>query len=130
MEKMSKEDRIAELFNSLDESEKVYGWNEYCDRNSYYEDRIYPMSELDMYIGSLSDYTVGELLNRFQLDDFDIDHDYFRDTIYGIESISDVDCVIDVDDFVRYCIRHDDALGNGAIRDILDDDEDDLEDEE
>ena len=130
MEKMSKEDRIAELFNSLDESEKVFGWNEYCDRNSYYEDRIYPMSELDMYIGSLSDYTVGELLNRFQLNDFDIDHDYFRDTIYGIESISDVDCVIDVDDFVQYCIRNDDALGNGAIRDILDDDEDDPEDEE
>ena len=128
------EERAEELLTAclegMDDDDLVNIYNKYCEDSNYTDDMIFPMYELPDYIGDLSQYTLGDLFGRFQLDDFDFDHPYFRDTIYGIESIEDVSCIIDISDIVDHIIWREDCLENKAVQEILDQLEDEGEDEE
>ena len=125
------EELLAVCLENMGEDALVDLHNEWCEQNRYYEDRIYPMYELDDYIGDLSQYTLGDLFGRFQMDDFDFDHGYFHDTIYGIESTDSPEYYwIDKDELIRYILKHEDCLGNKDVEDILlelDEDEDEEE---
>ena len=123
------EELLGTCLENMGEDALVDLHNEWCEQNRYYEDKIYPMFELDDYIGDLSQYTLGDLFGRFQMDDFNFDHDYFRDTIYGIESTDSPEYYwIDKNELVRYILRHEDCLGNKDVEEILLDMDD--EDEE
>ena len=123
------EELLVNCLNNMSDDTLVDLYNEWCEQNRYYEDKIYPMYELDDYIGDLSQYTLGDLFGRFQMDDFNFDHDYFRDTIYGIESTDYPECLIDKDELVRYILKYEDCLGNKDVEEILLDMDDDEEEE-
>lgn len=77
-------DYIVDVIGELDEQKLVAVHNEYCDYVGYYDDIIYYMCELDELMCGL---TPLEILDR--CDDIDTSDDYFHDTLYGVESISD-----------------------------------------
>ena len=81
-------------------------WNEYCDNIGYYDDRIEYMDSLD---DLMCEKTATEILNDIDRD-FDIRDDYFRFTIYGMESFSDPYDVVDVDDLADYIIKNEETL--------------------
>lgn len=103
------------LETEIEENDLVYIWNEYCDKNKYYDDRIFQMGELDDYVG---EGYATEILDRFR-DGFSIDDDYFVETIYGIESFNIVDEYIYFDDLVEYMVRNEEDFGMDRIREIF-----------
>jgi len=126
MTTMTKEDRIQEIINNMDDAELISAWNERCDAYNYDDDRIYYMHEIDEYFNGVS---VSEFLSNLS-DDFRIGDDYWKNGIWGIESFDDIYDVIDDDELIEYIINEDDDLGNDDIRDILDEEEEEEEEEE
>lgn len=100
-------------------------WNEYCENNNYWDDRIFSMDELDdLFCGCGAIELIDKLSSNFSTSD-----DYFKDTIYGLESFDNIEDVIEIDDVIEYIIDNDDNLYCDAIRDMLDEIEE-LEEEE
>jgi len=86
------EERINALIlalESMDDSELIGLWNEYCDECNYADDRIYNMEDMNEICDV--EYMVGnnrttlELIDRIQIDfrRFDTNDDYFFINGYG-----------------------------------------------
>ena len=126
------EQRVKEAFAELSKSDKVRVWNEYCDKVNCFEDRIYQMYELDYLKQGTSPL---DILKEANGNDFNPFEDYFKDTVFGIESRyeCEVDDWIEEDDVVDCIVRNMDSLGCSDIQDVLDeyyygdDEEDELE---
>ena len=116
---MTKEERLQNIIDNMEDAELISAWNERCDSYSYYEDHIYYMSEIDELF---YDVKVSEFLSNLA-DDFRVGDDYFKDGVWGIESFDDIYDVINDDDLIEYIINEDDDLGNDDIREILDEEE-------
>lgn len=69
---------FKELFNSLNDAEKIELWNDLCDDYAY-EERLYNMDDLDELLG---DRKPSELLTMVD-DDFSYNDDYFYFDGYG-----------------------------------------------
>ena len=131
MRKECAEDLLMECLNDMDTDVLVDLHNNWCEENNCFDDRIYTMYELDDYIGDLREYTLGDLFGRFIWVDFDFDHGYFHDTVYGIESTDSPEYYwIDKNELVRYILQYEDCLGNKDVEEIILDIEDDDEGEE
>lgn len=106
-------EKIGEELKALSAYELVYMWNDYCDDVRYYDDRIYMMDELDdLFCGC----SPTEVLDKCR--DVDTSDDFWKDTIYGVKSISDVEDEIDIDDLIDWIIEkgHSD---NADINELL-----------
>ena len=106
-------EKIGEEIRSLSAYELVYMWNDYCDDVRYYDDRIYMMDELDdLFCGC----SPTEILDKCS--DIDTCDDFWKDTIYGAKSISNVEDEIDIDDLIDWIIEkgHSD---NADINELL-----------
>lgn len=136
MEACSKKTRYDEILRALEDDlsdwELVSVYNEYCEAINNYEERIYPMDEIDDLLCGLKP---SEVLNAVS-DDFHLNDKYFKDSIYGLES-SDYpeDDWIDKEEIAEYVDDNDDYLYCTALKEILDywedeEDEDEEEDEE
>lgn len=123
------EELICKCLDNMSDADKINLYNNYCEENRCFEDKIYSMVELEDYIGDLSQYTLGDLFGRFQKDDFNYDDDFFRDTIYGIESTDYPFYWIDMDELVNYILFHEDCLGNKEIAEALLEAQEDEEEE-
>lgn len=122
---MTKEERLQNIIDNIEDAELISAWNERCDSYSYDEDHIYYMHEIDEFF---HDVKVSEFLSNLA-DDFRVGDDYFKDGVWGIESFDDIYDVIDDDDLIEYIINEDDDLGNDDIREILDEEEEEEEEE-
>ena len=71
-------ERFKELFDDLNDAEKIQLWNDLCDDYAY-EERLYNMDDLD---GLLGDRKPSELLTMAD-DDFSYSDDYFYFDGYG-----------------------------------------------
>ena len=113
------EQRVKEAFAELSNSEKVRVWNEYCDKVNYFDDRIYQMHELDYLEQGTSPL---DILKKANDNDFNPFEDYFKYTVFGIESRyeCEVDDWIEEDDVVDCIVRNMDSLGCSDIQDVLD----------
>lgn len=111
------------LETEIEENDLVYIWNEYCDKDKKFDDRIFQMWELDDYVG---EGYATEILDRFS-DDFSTKDDYFVETIYGIESFNMVDEYIYFDDLVEYIVRNEEDFGMDRIREIFEESEKETE---
>lgn len=133
MEACSKKTRYDEILRALEEDvaewELVSVYNEYCEANNYYEERIYSMDEIDDLLCGLKP---SEVLNAVG-EDFNLNDKYFKENIYGLES-SDYpeDDWIDKEEIAKYVDDNDDYLYCTALKEILDywEDEEDEEDDE
>jgi hypothetical protein len=121
---MTKEERLQNIIDNMEDDELISAWNERCDSYSYDDDHIYYMYEID---DLFCDVKVSDFLSNLA-DDFRVGDNYFKDGVFGIESFDDIYDVIDDDDLIEYIINEDDDLGNDDIREILNEEEE--EDEE
>ena len=125
-----KREIIENAVDNLNESDLMYIWNEYCDYNNYYEDKVYYVSELDELCYGMKP---TEIISRYvDLDSFE----YFTDGVYT-EGSNDLLDLIDYGALIDYIIDNEEDFDNSDIADALeeieeedDDDWDDEEDEE
>lgn len=120
---MTKEERLQNIIDNMEDDELISAWNERCDSYSYDDDHIYYMYEIDELF---HDVKVSEFLSNLA-DDFRVGDAYFKDGVFGIESFDDIYDVIDDDDLIEYIINEDEDFGNDDIREILDEEEEDEE---
>ncbi len=133
---MDKYDKILEVLENLSERDLIDVWNGYCDNNSYYDSKIYYMSELDDVYGynvfnGMPVSEVAETIRR-DFEDFDFDDRYFYVTVFGFESCNSIDdfANFDIDDLCTYVVDYDEAFGVTELRDALEEIAEDDEDEE
>lgn len=128
--------QILEVLKGLDDGDVVNVWNEYCERNNYYDDRLESMDLLnEIYAGQ----EPTEILRRAfyghdQFGDnseFNPNRDYFYFNGYG--NLVSVECVgwneytnkfmfdrFDEDAVVDYVLDNMDGLDCDEITEILD----------
>ena len=71
-------EKFEEIFNNLNDAEKIELWNDLCDDYAY-DERLYNMDDLDELLG---DRKPSELLTMVD-DDFSYNDDYFYFDGYG-----------------------------------------------
>lgn len=87
---MKREQLVAEAIEILENDKNIFinCVNELDCWNGFANDwRCYPMEELDEWF---CDYKPSEFLREIDFEDFDINDDYFQETIWGIQSTNDV----------------------------------------
>lgn len=102
---------------TIESNDLVIVWNEYCDGCNYFDDRISFMYELD---DEYAERSATELLNDIDGNNFSGNDDYYKHTIYGIESLGNPIDHIDIDDLVADIVDNDNDYGNEDIRAALD----------
>lgn len=106
---------------NLDVDEINYSdYNEYLAENRYYDDYIYSMDELDEYLYGLK---ASQVIDRINTNKFNYSHDFFVDTVYGIESIesSQVKSLIaDNKDYLKWYIEKYDLIDEDEAQAIID----------
>ena len=115
--------RVREAIdNSLSDDDILEIWNGYCDRNQYYEDRFDDMDMFNLRYEGLTPLEIAKIVFKA---DFNPDHKYYRDGIYGVKSYEDAgDCDIDIDTLVDYIVKDDEDFGFDEIREALDENPD------
>lgn len=114
---MSKEDFIREVVDEMRGSDLVSLNNEYCNETDYMDDYIEYMDMFDDIVGG---YTPTEIAGLVADTGFSVNDNYFKFTIYGIESFDFPEDYIDIDAIVDYICENDNDLGDSDIRDALD----------
>lgn len=135
--------QVMEILKGMEDSEIVSIWNEYCDRNNMFDDRIYYMEELDEIMNAQD---VTYILNRAffgndQFNDnsgFNPNRDFF--TFNGYGNLVSLECIgwneyanefmysgFDEDAIIDYIIDNMDSLENDEINTILEDYENGIE---
>lgn len=110
-------EELKELLENLTDSELVEIWNEYCDNNNYYDNRI---ESMDYFDDIMSGKTPLEIVNSI-CNDFNTNDDYFVFGVYGCESFNYLDEEhIYFDDLANYILDNDEDFDNDEIREFLD----------
>lgn len=126
---MTKEQKIIDLLQNMDDSELVCIYNEYCQKVNAFDNEIYSIDMFDELMQGLDPYT---LACRVAYGDFNGGYEYFKFNGYGnIQSICkwDVDRHVDINEIASYIIDNDDGFDNNDILYILDDIEGDSDNE-
>ena len=116
---MTRNELIMEALEDMSRSDLVCVWNEYCDANSYYDDRIEFMDSIDDLLCGLSPSRILELANG----DFTVSDDYFRETIWGLESFNHPEDHIDLDDLADYILENEDSLYSDDLSSLFESEE-------
>lgn len=118
---------IIECLEGILDCELIEVHNNYCINQTCMEDYIYSMEELNEVVQG----TASEVLRQIDHEDFNLDDEYFIDTIYGYRSFTyDFDSYIDFERLAEYILTNNDELGNGEILTVLDEIADEEENEE
>lgn len=114
------EDKVRAVIDEMDSSDVVNIWNEYSEKNMYFEDRYMYMDEYDDLFCGCSPLEIAEKIYE---EDFNPNHDYFKDGIHGLTSFDDAwacVCDMDLDSLVNYIVDNDEDFHNSDIREALD----------
>ena len=108
-------EKITEILQEMPDWEIVGIWNDYCDDVKYFDDKIYSMDLFDELCEGLTpSQIVGGLAADFRSYD-----SWFKDGIYGYDSVDDVWIHIDIEDLVDWIIDNG-ISDNSEIKDLLD----------
>ena len=119
-------EEVLEMLRDMNDSDLVAVHNEYCDKVSYYDDRIYDMYEINDLLYGRSPL---EIITDAR--DVDANDSYIRYDGYGnLESTDYPQDWMDLDEIADYIVENDEALYNDDIRDLLDEIEAENEEEE
>ena len=119
-------EEVLEMLRDMNDSDLVAVHNEYCDKVSYYDDRIYDMYEINDLLYGRSPL---EIITDAR--DVDANDSYIRYDGYGnLESTDYPQDWMDLDEIADYIAENDEALRNDDIRDLLDEIEAENEEEE
>lgn len=112
-----RKDKIQKVLEEeVADSDILQAYNQYARDNGYQE--LFPMSELDEFIGDKSYREVKDMMD----DDFSENDDYFyiSDSTGYYTSTSDIYDVVDLSDLARYMSDNEDACGISEVEDIID----------
>lgn len=125
---MNKEEKLEKVLEELDDDKLVEIHNEFCESTNCYDDRIYHRWELAEYLYGRS---VEEIIDAILDSNFDKNCEYWKDGIWGLESVECITDEIDMPQVIDWIIEYDKDFRVDEIREILDEeDEDDEESEE
>ena len=123
---MTKTEMIKDLLENMSESQLYIICNEYFDKTNYYDDRIYDMDEFDEIMSGMSP---SDIATKIFYGDFRPNDNYFRfDGYANLESFDYISDEVDLEKIADYIIDNDEDFDNSDIREILD--EENEEDEE
>lgn len=109
-------DKVKEAIDELTRCEMIALWNEYCDANNYYDDRI-EYNDIDELCCGLCP---SDVINAIDLDNYNLNDDFAVDSIYGWRSFNYVDdekSPFDINGLAKYIVNSEEHFG------YLDDDE-------
>ena len=119
-------ERLDDILNGLPEWEIVDVWNNYCESNRYTDEIIMP-NDIDDILSGLKP---SEVLNAIDLEEYSVNDEFIKETIYGIKSFNYAVDHIDFDDLKEYIFENLDDLGNSDIEDLIDEFEEELEEDD
>lgn len=141
-------DKIKDEINNLDESSKVSLWNDYCEANNYYDDRIEyndidellyglnPSEVLDIIDSNYSQYDkyccwdgYGELCSFNDIDDSDFDIDGLADWIYDNEDACGYLDEDDITDHFDACSFVDEFFNDDDVDTFIEDNDLDVDED-
>jgi hypothetical protein len=118
---------IQGILEGLNDSEIIEIFNKYCETVNYCDDIIYDNDDdfLDNNFQSPS-----ECIKVVNFSNYSYNHKYVQFNGYGnMESTNDVGEFISYSELADYIVRNDEDFNNDEIREALDEDEDEIEDE-
>lgn len=125
------EDLVIDTIDNMSDSEMIDLWNEYCDNNCYYDDRIEYFDEgtFNDLMSGKTPYEIYQIIDGGDISFFD---DYCRYNGYELNTFSDVYNSIDIGDLVEWVIKEEKDLDNFDIDELYNklSNEDEDEDEE
>ena len=117
-----KRDIVEGAVDNLSENELLNIWDNYCDCNNYYDDKVYYVSDLDELCYGMKP---TEIISRYgDLDGFE----YFKDGVYTEGSNSLLD-LIDYGALIDYIIDNEEDFDNSDIANALEEIEEENDDE-
>lgn len=120
-----KRENLQEIIDNADENDIITWWNDICADS----DTIYYMDELDGFFHDKKHYNCATDIIDSLDSDFSTSDYYFADGEWGIKSFDDIYDIVDDDELIDYMLDSDEDFGNDDIRDVLDEELTD-EDEE
>ena len=109
-----KRENLQNIIDNLDETAIITMWNDICADS----DTIYYMDELDGFFDKRGYKSATNIIDSLD-DDFSTSDYYFADGNWGIKSFDDIYDIVDDDELINYMLDNDDDFGNDDIRDIL-----------
>ena len=119
-------ERVKEIVSLWSDSTAVENWNEYCDRNNYYDDRI-KYNDIDELLCGCT--KPSEVLDKVS-SDYKMSDTYAVFTIYGLESFDYVDdssSPYDVGTMVDYIIENKECFGDDELEELFEEEVDEEE---
>ena len=116
-------ERVEEIVSSWRDSTAVENWNEYCENESYYDDRI-EYNDIDELLCNCT--KPSEVLDKIS-SDYDMQDDYAVFTIYGLESfnyLEDSSSPYDISTMVDYIIENQECFGDYDLEELFEEEVD------
>lgn len=124
----TKKEKIVELIENMSAGDMVQVHNEWCDKAGYMDNWIYSMDEFDEILSGMTPWEVARA--AYYSGKFCPANDYFWFNGYGnLESDDFPLGQVWADDIADYCIDNDADLYNDEIREVLDEEEEESEEE-
>ena len=114
------EDKVRAVIDEMDSADVVDIWNEYCDKQNYFDDKYLYMDEFDDLFCGCTPLKIAEVVYQ---EDFNPRQDYFKEGVYGVTSYEDAwacVCDMDLDSLVDYIVENDEDFHNDDLREALD----------
>ena len=125
-------ERVVEyISNEWGSSDIISAWNDYCDSNNYYDNRIEYVAEID----DLEQGSASEILSHIDLDSFNLNDEYMVYSTYGWQSFGywdDSDSPIYLSDLASWMVRNEETFNDDELEEIIlgEDEDEGYEDEE
>lgn len=116
-------EKIKSYIDDLHTHDLLVLWNSYCYEVHCYENEIHFMDELNDYLYGMKPLDIISSVGK----DFDVNNDYFRDGVYGLESFDYARREMDVDELVEYIIDYHFYGDDDELKEILDSDDDEID---
>lgn len=113
------------LINDLTDNDIFEIWNEYAQKNNY--DEIFSMDEFDEIMERNSP---TDIANSIYFGEYNPNDNYFQFDGYGnIKTTSNIEEFVDYGELAEYIFDNDDDLGNNELRDFLDEEDEESEED-
>ncbi len=122
-------ERVEEIVSLWSEGTAIENWNEYCEDNNYYDDRIEFNFVDELLCGCTRPSEVLDAIG----DGYNMNDSYAVFDIYGLKSfnyLDDSESPYDVSTLVDYIIENEECFGDYDLEELFEEEIDEEEDEE
>lgn len=113
------------LINDLSDNDIFEMWNEYAQKNYY--DEIYSIDDFD---DIMEETSPTDIANSIYFGEYNPNDNYFQFDGYGnIKTTNNIEEFADYGELAEYICDNDDDLGNSELRDFLDEEDEESEED-